>query len=78
MPLIVIVALLTSVGAVVWLLQHKVYCDRELARLRQELTVESRLKLDAENQQQLFFSANPYPMWVYCGSMTARPYAFSP
>ncbi len=65
MPLIVIVALLISVGAVVRLLQHKVHCDRELARLRQELTLESRLKVDAENQQQLLFSANPCPMWVY-------------
>jgi two-component system cell cycle sensor histidine kinase/response regulator CckA len=86
MPLIVIIALATSGGVVVWLLQHKFRCDRELARLRRELTVESRLKVDAEDQQQLLFSANPYPMWVYdCATLrfvsvndaAVRSYGFS-
>jgi PAS domain S-box-containing protein len=34
-------------------------------RLRQELAAESARLRDAENKQQLLFSANPYPMWVY-------------
>ena len=48
-----------------WLLQRKLSGDRELARLRQELTVESARSRDAESQLQLLFSANPYPMWIY-------------
>ena len=63
MPLIFIFALLS--GVLLWLLQRKFRGDRELVRLRQELAVESARLRDAENQQQLLFSANPYPMWVY-------------
>ena len=55
MPLIVIVALVIGVAGLLWLLRCKLSSDRELVRLRQQ----------AENQQQLLFSANPYPMWVY-------------
>jgi len=65
MPLFVIVALVIGAGALLWLLQRKLSCDRELVRLRQELAAESQRSCDAENQQQLLFSSNPYPMWVY-------------
>ena len=65
MPLIAIVALVIGAGALLWLLRFKFSSDRELLRLRQELAAESTRLRDAENQQQLLFSANPYPMWVY-------------
>jgi len=65
MPLFVIVALVIGTGALLWLLQRKLSCDRELVRLRQELAAESQRSRDSENQQQLLFSSNPYPMWVY-------------
>ncbi len=48
-----------------WLLRRKLSCDRELAHLRQELAVESQRSRDLQNQQQLLFSDNPYPMWTY-------------
>ena len=60
--------------------------DRELARLRQALAAESAHLRDAENQQHLLFSANPYPMWVYdCATLrfvsvndaAVRTYGFS-
>ena len=65
MPLIVIVALLIETALLLWLLRCKLRSDRELVRLRQELAAESARLRDAENKQQLLFSANPYPMWVY-------------
>jgi two-component system cell cycle sensor histidine kinase/response regulator CckA len=65
MPLIVIVALLIGTALLLWLLRCKLRSDRELVRLRQELAAESARLRDAENKQQLLFSANPYPMWVY-------------
>jgi PAS domain S-box-containing protein len=87
MPLIVIVALVIGVAVLLWLLRCKLRSDRELVRLRQELAAESAHLRDAENQQQLLFSANPYPMWVYdCATLrftsvndaTVRTYGFSP
>ncbi len=86
MPLIVIVALTVGTVAFLWLLQRKHSCDRELVRLRRELATESIRSRDAENQQQLLFSANPYPMWVYdCATLrfvsvndaAVRSYGFS-
>jgi PAS domain S-box-containing protein len=65
MPLVVIVALLLGTALLLWLLRSKLGSDRELVRLRQELAAESARVRDAESQQQLLFSANPYPMWVY-------------
>jgi two-component system, cell cycle sensor histidine kinase and response regulator CckA len=86
MPLIVIVALVVGAGALLVMLQGKLACDRELARLRQELTAESARARDAENQQQLLFSTNPYAMWTYdCATLrfvsvndaAVRTYGFS-
>ncbi len=65
MSLAVIVAFVISAGAAFWLLQCKLRCSRELAQLRQQLTIESARAHDAETQQQLLFSTNPCPMWVY-------------
>ena len=76
MPLIVIVALVIGVAGLLWLLRCKLSSDRELVRLRQQ----------AETQQQLLFSANPYPMWIYdCATLrfvsvndaAVRTYGFS-
>ncbi len=86
MPLIVIVALVIGAGVLLWLLRCKLRSDRELVRLRQELAAESAHLHDAQNQLQLLFSANPYPMWVYdCATLrfvsvndaAVRTYGFS-
>jgi PAS domain S-box-containing protein len=86
MPLIVIVALVIGAASLLCLLRSKLNSDRELARLRQELTAEAAHSRDAENQKQLLFSANPYPMWVYdCATLrfvsvndaAVRTYGFS-
>ncbi len=65
MPLIVIVALGTGATVLLWLLRCKLVSDRQLVRLRQGLAAESARSRDAENQLQLLFSANPYPMWIF-------------
>ena len=67
MPLIAIVALPIGAALLLWLLR----CNHELVRLREALAAESAHLRDAENQLQLLFSANPYPMWVY-DSVTLR------
>ena len=86
MPLIVIFIFALLAGALLWLLRRKLSGDRELVRLRQELAVELARSRDAESQQQLLFSANPYPMWVYdCATLrfvsvndaAVRTYGFS-
>jgi PAS domain S-box-containing protein len=86
MPLIVIVALLIGTALLLWLLRCKLRRDREPVRLRQELAAESAHLHDAQNQLQLLFSANPYPMWVYdCATLrftsvndaALRTYGFS-
>jgi PAS domain S-box-containing protein len=86
MPLIVVFALVMGAGAFLWVLQRKLTCDRELARLRQDLAVEAARSRDAENQQQFLFSSNPYPMWTYdCATLrfvsvndaAVRTYGFS-
>jgi two-component system, cell cycle sensor histidine kinase and response regulator CckA len=84
MPFIFIFALLS--GVLLWLLLRNLRGARELVRLRQELAVELARLRDAENQKQLLFSANPYPMWVYdCATLrfvsvndaAVRTYGFS-
>ncbi len=52
MPLIVIFisALLIEAGALLWLLQRKLSCDRERVRLRQELAAESARSRDSQRQ----------------------------
>jgi two-component system, cell cycle sensor histidine kinase and response regulator CckA len=86
MPLIVIVAPLIGTALLLWLLRCKLRSDREPVRLRQELAAESAHLHDAQNQLQLLFSANPYPMWVYdCATLrftsvndaALRTYGFS-
>jgi PAS domain S-box-containing protein len=86
MPLIVIVALVVETAAVLWLLQRKLTCNRNVTRLRQELAVQSQYLRDAEDQQKLLFSAHPYPTWIYdCATLrfvsvndaAIRTYGFS-
>ena len=85
MPLIVIVALAIGAAGLLWLLRCKLNSDRELVRLRQELAPNGPFAR-RRNQQQLLFSANPYPMWVYdCATLrfvsvndaAVRTYGFS-
>src|SRR5579864_259302 len=65
MPSIVIVAVVIGAAILLWLVRCKLLDARELARLRQAIAVESAHLRDAQNQLELLFSANPYPMWVY-------------
>ncbi len=70
MPLIVIFALVVGAALLLCLLRCKLASDGELARLRPALAAESAHLRDAENQKDLLFSANPYPMWVFdCASL---------
>ena len=64
MPLTAIVALVIGAALLLWLLGCVV-------RLRRALATESAHLRDAENQLELLFTANPYPMWVY-DSVTLR------
>ncbi len=86
MPLIVIIAFVIGAGALLWSLRCKLRVARQLELLRQQLSVKSMRLHDVEDQLQLLFSTNPYPMWVYdCATLrfvsvndaAVRTYGFS-
>src|SRR5271165_5577528 len=70
MLLLLISALLFAGGSILVLLRSSARQRQESIRLRDELTHATAAAGEAESRWALWFSANPYPMWIYdCDSL---------
>jgi two-component system cell cycle sensor histidine kinase/response regulator CckA len=65
MPLLPISALIVAGGIILFLLLNCARQRRTLTKLKQQLTETTNAAHDSERRQELMFSANPYPMWVF-------------
>ncbi len=65
MSLLFISTLIVAGGSILFLLQYSARYRRELVSLRDQLAHATTIAGDSERRQDLMFSANPYPMWVY-------------
>jgi two-component system, cell cycle sensor histidine kinase and response regulator CckA len=65
MPSVLIILSIAAAGAIVLLAQISVRRQRIIDKLGRELSEQGKALRHAEDQQELMFSANPYPMWTF-------------
>ena len=70
MLLLLVSTLIIGGGSILFLLRNSARHRRESFRLRDELAHATAAACEAESRWALWFSANPYPVWIYdCDSL---------